>query len=134
VVKITFRNGLSLSPSRYDFTAEPLSGVDLIRIYTLPVHYVLLLKGSYYKYAWHMPSCKGVGTDVDVGASGGSIIEFCENGGIKRVQYPDGQEKSEITDDLMQQHIDDIGMVAFRTYTLLEFRDRKSQEVLYRIL
>lgn len=136
VVRITLRDGSSLPVADHGLAARPVNNIDLVRIYTLPVHYVLLLRKDTgrYKYAWHMPSCKGVGTDVDVDVSGESIVHFATDGTISKVEYPDGQVREAATDDLMQQEIANVDVVAFRTYTLLEFRDGASKEVSYRVL
>lgn len=134
VVRITLRNGSSLPASDEDLAAKPLRNVDVIRIYSLPVHYFLLLQNERHRYAWHMPSCTLTGTDVDRSVSGESVIEFADNGTISKVVYPDDQIQTAPTDDLMAEEIVNVDVLAFRTYTLMELRDRESEEIFYRVL
>jgi hypothetical protein len=138
VLRVTFSDGaLTLDYPSVAFSEQPLNDVDLVGMYHLPAHYVLFRNRSNnrYIYGFHAGSCINVGQETD--EMQGEMIMRIGGEGVVSVRYPDGQESDSMNNpfsDLKEGPLENVDMLALRSYALLEYRDRKTQETRFRVV
>jgi hypothetical protein len=117
---------------------QPINDVDLIGIYHLPARYIILRNRSNNKfiYGFHFPSCKNPGEETD--QMEGEMIMRIDGPDEVTVEYP-GRPSSNSTDNPFHDLIaggalENVDVLALRSYTLLEYMDRRSGQIWCKVI
>jgi hypothetical protein len=138
IVQIRFLGDTpTLNNPGHRLAERSINDVDLIGMYHLPVNYVVFKNRNNNRFirGFHMPSCKNVGEETDQ-INGGAVVGITNTGEIN-VQYPDqNRVESDVNplSDLVIEPLRNVDILECRSYTLLEYRDRKSTEVLLKVV